>query len=540
MTDILLIQPPIRDYYLTHKRTVPYGLAAVGAALIENGFTVELLDALAVGKARIIPRPNEMAYMDEFYGTADVSPFALFHHFRHYGYSYEHIKNQIKRIQPLIAGISSLFTAYSEEALTTAKIVKEACPNCHVVLGGHHPTMMPDHVMACTSVDFVLRGEGEVSLPMLARVLKEGAAPGSVPGIVYRKANGSLAVSEPAFMKKLDNYPLPANRLIRRDYYQRNKKGAAVVITGRGCPMRCSYCAVSRDTGTPYRKRSVESVFCEIQQAISAADARFIDFEDENLSLDKRWFLQLLNRIQNRFGTLGIELRAMNGLYPPSLDEELIEAMKSAGFKTLNLSLGSTSETQLKRFNRPDVRTDFENAVKWAENYDMDSVGYVIAGAPHQTPSDSLADLLYLYRQKVLAGMSIYYPAPGSRDFEACKNLNVLPRHPALMRSSAIPITHTTTRTESVTLLRLSRIANFIKFLGDHNEAVPEPMPASRSLTDLPVDRIGIGKKLLQAFLFDGRIRGVTPEGRWFEHSVSTDLTRRFIRKAAPLLHHGA
>ena len=54
----------------------------------------------------------------------------------------------------------------------------------------------------------------------------------------------------------------------------------------------------------------------------------------------------------------------MNGLYPPSLDEEVICAMQFAGFKTLNLSLGSSSKEQLRRFNRSDVRPAFRPGIE--------------------------------------------------------------------------------------------------------------------------------------------------------------------------------
>ena len=86
MADILLIQPPIQDYYLTKKRTIPYGLMSIAACLEEKGFTVELLDALATAKSRIINTPSEMAYLESFYGQEDRSLFSLLHHYRHYGY----------------------------------------------------------------------------------------------------------------------------------------------------------------------------------------------------------------------------------------------------------------------------------------------------------------------------------------------------------------------------------------------------------------------------------------------------------------------
>ncbi len=90
MTDILLIQPPIRDFYLTAKRTVPYGLAAIASALMREGFSVQILDALATSKSRIIDLPEEMTYLREDYGYPDRSPFRLFHHFKHFGYSFRH------------------------------------------------------------------------------------------------------------------------------------------------------------------------------------------------------------------------------------------------------------------------------------------------------------------------------------------------------------------------------------------------------------------------------------------------------------------
>ena len=110
----------------------------------------------------------------------------------------------------------------------------------------------------------------------------------------------------------------------------------------------------------------------------------------------------------------------MNGLLPNTLDEEVICAMRAAGFRTLNLSLGSTSGDQLRRFRRPNVTEAFDQVLELAEKYGLQAVGYLIAGAPGQDPDTSLADLLHLASRRVLVGLSIYYPAPGSSDFEKC------------------------------------------------------------------------------------------------------------------------
>jgi len=529
MPDILLIQPPVRDFYLTAKRTIPYGLACIASTLGESGFSVDIFDALATSKSRITDLPPEMAYLREYYPEPDISPFGLFCHFRHFGYSFEHIGKIARDTGAFLVGISSLFTAYSGEALEAARTVRKFHPKCRIVLGGHHPTAMPGKVMECEAVDFVIRGEGEVSMPLLAREIRNSKSEirnsklAEIPGIVFRRDEGGLHVGKPAVMADLNAYPLPALHLVKHGFYKRGNQGSAVIMASRGCPMKCSYCSVGA-SGLKYRRRSVDSVMREIEEAVTRYKAGFIDFEDENLSLDRKWFTELLNEIIRRFGESGLELRAMNGLFPPSLDQSMIKLMKNAGFRTLNLSLGSTSGKQLRRFRRPDVRHAVEKVICSAEKYGLGVVCYIIAAAPGQKPGDSLSDLLCLARRKALAGVSVFYPSPGSPDFELCENLKILPEHLSLMRSAALPVAHTTTRLEAVTILRLGRMLNFMKSL---DEIPKSSRFAENRIRDIR-DRKEIGIQLLQSFLDDGKIRGMTPEGAVFECAISEKLAEKF------------
>ena len=527
MSDILLIQPPIRDFYLTAKRTIPYGLTCIASALIESGYSVDILDGLATSKARIRELPEQMGYLRQYYGKPDRSPVALFYDYKHFGYSFEHIGSKARESGAFLVGISSLFTPYMRQAIQTAEVVKAYHPDCKIVLGGHHPTALPQSVMESGAVDFVLRGEGEVSMPLLAGTLAEGGRLDTIPGIVFRQEDGTLHINPPVQMQNPDDFPLPAVQLVNQRFYRRKQGGSMVIVAGRGCPMRCSYCSVGEKSFLKHRKRTVQSVIREIEQAVDQGNIGFIDFEDENLSLDRRWFLELLSAIQNRFGSGRFELRAMNGLYPPSLDEDVVREMRTAGFKTLNLSLGSTSSEQLKKFNRADVREPFNRALNLAEDFGLNAVGYVICAAPFQRAADSISDLLYLAQRRVLAGVSIFYPAPGSRDFDLCEDHDLLPIGFSCLRSSALPLSHTTTRKEAVTVLRLARILNFIKSLLDQELPVPDASSAP-IIVDDPADRLDTGKRVLSRFLADGRIYGVTPEGEVFEHNISEKLSRQF------------
>lgn len=528
---IVLVQPPIEDFYLTEKRTIPYGLASIAASLIDNGFDVDILDCLASHKSKKIKLPEEFSFLTSFYGKDDRSAFSLFHAFKHFGYSYEYIGTTIREKEPFIVGISSLFTAYSNEAITAAITIKKFYPNCKIVLGGHHPTFFPEKVLECDAIDFVLRGEGEISMIVLCDAVKNNTDLKQVPGIAFKGKEGYF-VSDPVWISDLSAIPIPKNRLINYDFYQRKNQVSTTIVASRGCPMQCSYCSVSAASATaPFRQRSVENILYEIKTQIQNLDVGFIDFEDENLCLNKKWFITLFSKIKFLFKNKNIELRAMNGLYPPAIDEEIVSLMKACGFKTLNLSLGSTSKSQLVKFNRPDVRKAFEKALELSQKYGLEAVSYIIAAAPGQTAESSLKDLLYLAQKKTLVGLSIFYPAPGSLDYERCKNNKILPDHFSLMRSVALPLDDTTTRLEAITLLRISRILNFMKHLIDSERCLPGSTPFYRLKNPEIINRGDLSKILLQWFLHDGKIRGIHPNGEIYIHLTDIHLTHVFINQ---------
>ena len=75
---VVLVQPPIKDFYLTKKRTIPYGLACIAASIQKQDFNVEIIDALATNKSKTIAYPEEFSYLKPFYGQKDQTLFSLF------------------------------------------------------------------------------------------------------------------------------------------------------------------------------------------------------------------------------------------------------------------------------------------------------------------------------------------------------------------------------------------------------------------------------------------------------------------------------
>jgi hypothetical protein len=136
--------------------------------------------------------------------------------------------------------------------------------------------------------------------------------------------------------------------------------------------------------------------------------------------------------------------------------------------------------------------------------------------------------LLYLASRRALVGVSVFYPAPNSLDFQRCEAAGLLPDTPLGWRSTALPIDGTTRRMESQTLLRLARLLNFMKHCVDLQDEYPFPDPSIYDGRRLAGPRADMGRQLVSWFLADGILRGIDPNGAVFVHPSSAWLTRAF------------
>src|SRR5512136_2379956 len=134
---VLLIQPPVRDFYQTSIRTQPIGLAYLAASLKSQGYEVGILDCQTSEK-RSIPIPSELSYLKDFYPFNDRSPFKLYTGYYHFGMDWQEIGRRIKNSKADVFGISSSFTTYPGEALRIAEIIKNWDGRKIVAMGGAH------------------------------------------------------------------------------------------------------------------------------------------------------------------------------------------------------------------------------------------------------------------------------------------------------------------------------------------------------------------------------------------------------------------
>lgn len=341
---LLLIQPPIQDFYDTPIRLQPIGLAYLKAAVRKHlpQVEVKVYDFHAGWGRRTVPLPKELAYLRPYYPLADRSPFSAFHQYYHFGASFEEISRVVAAEAPDLVGISSLFTPYYREALAVATLVKQHS-RARVLLGGSHVSADPRSVLEHPDVDLVIQGEGEKPLVELLARLKNAAPAGpeappesDIAGLGY-KCGGRLFLNPVG-----ENFPLaelapPDLSDFSAGRYRFRGKPLAFLITSRSCPHRCSFCSVHSTFGTSYRRLPVDQVLSEMELRY-AEGYRVFDFEDDNLTHYRSEMKELCREIARVFQGREIELLAMNGISYLSLDPELLGLMKRAGFTHLNLA----------------------------------------------------------------------------------------------------------------------------------------------------------------------------------------------------------
>jgi radical SAM superfamily enzyme YgiQ (UPF0313 family) len=440
---ILLVQPPLEDFYTTPIRLYPLGLLYAARVLEDWGATVAVLDCLSPLRKRKIPVPPAFSHLLPLGQTPH-----FFKGYYRFGKSERGILSSIRAFGPDLVGISSQFTAYYKSVGELARLIKREM-DVPIFIGGNHATAFAPEIRRRTpEIDFVLTGPAEECLPGFLNSLR----PGSI-------------VAAPDW-RELE----PSHHLLRGEDYKIGRENAVSLTASRGCPYDCDFCSVHRMFGKDIGYRSIDSVLAEMRLNLERKNVRIFNFEDDNLSHKKNWFLGFLKAVIAEPRFRGIELTAMNGLCYPTLDEEVLEAMARAGFRELNLALVSRDPELRKTHGRPCPTDSFDKLsglIRAARRLSFFIIVYVIIGLPGQTYSEVRESVDWLAGQGVLVGPSVFYLAPGSRLYEKMAVSPKVKEDWNLYRSSAFAVeTDTLSRAELLSLFSYVRARNLEKRSG--------------------------------------------------------------------------
>jgi len=434
---MLLIQPPVEDFYETEVRLQPIGLAYLKAVLGIHlpSVRVRIVDFHRGWGRRTVPLPTDLRDLRTLYGPSDRGPFRTFHSYYRFGASFEQMVDFIRKEAPDVVGISSLFTAYFREALETAAAARQAC-GAVTILGGAHPSAVPASVLGCADVDYVVRGEGERPLVELMRILQRDSRPtpealASVNGLGF-KTGCEIRLNPLGPNYPIETLPFPDLSDLRQESYAVRGRSMTFLVSSRGCPHHCTFCSIHSTFPEGHRIRPVEDVMAEVRARV-AQGFRVIDFEDDNLTHQRDRMKRLCRELKEELAGRDVELVAMNGVSYWSLDPELLRLMKEAGFTRLNVSLVTSDRTVLEATRRPHAREHLDLILGEAVRLEMRVTCYQILGLPGDGLDGMIQTMAFLAARPVEIGASPLYAAPGSpiagqigrgtseRDFVRCR-----------------------------------------------------------------------------------------------------------------------
>jgi len=316
---ICLINPPVlipKNWKGLTRVFQPLGLAYIASALEKNGHEVIIIDALA----------EDWKSTHEYKGK------------KYNGMSFEAISDRIKEINPDIVGVT-IISAHKRAGFWTAEAVKKANESIFVVAGGPHVCVRPKETLADENIDFICIGEGEYTILELVRSIENKKELREIKGLGWKKGEKLIINESRSMIENLDELPFPARHLLPMNTYfeaakymqtsRASGKKWANIITSRGCPFNCIFCSVNLSMGRKWRPRSPENIVEEIEQLVKNYGIEELNFEDDNLTLNKERMIKICDLIIEK----GIKIRwtASNGVRADRLDEELLRKMKASG-----------------------------------------------------------------------------------------------------------------------------------------------------------------------------------------------------------------
>jgi radical SAM superfamily enzyme YgiQ (UPF0313 family) len=391
-TNITFINPPSRHLETSSVLGItapPLGLAYLASTLEKDGHSVKIIDGSALG----IPLLS--------------------------------IEREVKKDKPDIIGVTSTTPAI-RDALAIVETVRNACPDAVTVMGGPHASFVPSETLRkCPQLDIVCVGEGERTIHELAQAVEGKMSLSNVRGIVYRSGNHIVEAPPQPLINDLDSLPFPARHLLPMSQYRVLGKKATIghVVTSRGCPFNCIFCASSLLFGRKFRARSPKNVIDEIEEVVSDYNPDTLEFTDDLFTLNRRRVEAICDEMKTR----GIDIPWACSSRVDTISRELLTKMREAGCTLIFYGVESGSQRTLNQMRKGIRLGQIEDAVRWTKEIGIETLASFIIGWPNETMDDIKNTLNFAKRLDTdYVQFSFATPYPGTELYRLVKKERLL------------------------------------------------------------------------------------------------------------------
>lgn len=377
---IILVLPKFE----THIVTPPLGLGYLAASLRKNGHNVILLDCV----------------------LKDIR--------------LQKFKEILKKEKPDFVGVNAM-TSYYNSAKKYALEAKKS--GCLVCLGGPHVSALPKESLQDSGADFVLIGESDITLPSLISAIENKTSFSRIDGLAFKKGKKIIVNKKLELIKNIDDLPIPAWDLMDPRVYPIAPHGAFVkkfpvapIITTRGCPFNCSFCASKCIWMQRLRFRNPIKVVDEIELLNKKYGVKEFHFEDDNFTANKNHAMAVCNEIIRR--NLKIVWACPNGVRIDMLDEELLKIMKKSGCYLLAFGIETGSQKIADKVNKHLDLSKVPEKLRMVRNVGIETWGFFIVGLPGDTVETINQTIDFAVNNPFKrAQFCIFTPLPGSEIF---------------------------------------------------------------------------------------------------------------------------
>jgi len=379
---ILLINPWIYDFAAYDFWIKPIGLLSIGSILHKFGYQLNLIDCLdrfhpllVTGKvnSKLINKKfgsgkfhREVVEKPEFF--ADIP-----RKFCRYGLPLNVFNSALSKIPtPDVVLVTSGMTYWYPGPVKAIEIVKKKFPKVPIVLGGIYATLFFDHAVKNSGADYVIKGPGEEQALKLVDELTGNQS-------------------------DWNEFPQSWHEMPEPIYYHYHTLPSLPILTSKGCPFRCSFCASHILSGT-FQQRDPDKIVKTIEYYYHNRKIKNIAFFDDALLVNsKKHLSKILKKLLRK--KIHVNFHTPNGIHPSEINKELAELMFRSNFKTIRLSY-ETSDKERQQAMKQKVSDDalvnaldlFEKAGYNRKDIDV----YVIMGLPGQPLEEVVNSMIFV------------------------------------------------------------------------------------------------------------------------------------------------
>jgi radical SAM superfamily enzyme YgiQ (UPF0313 family) len=342
---------------------------------------------------------------------------------------WEMVEKTVKEFRPRVVCVTAISTSYIYDAMNTAYLVKQIDPSIVTVGGGVHMTLMAEETFEkCPSMDYIVRGEGEVTLMDTLKAIESGASTDEmkkIPGLAFRDGDNIHIGPEREMIADLDSLPLPAYHLFPMPKYMMPSLGMAthnsiVLTTARGCGAVCNYCSEAKLWKSTWRAKSAPRILDEMELLYKDHNKYSFMFGDNSFNWERGRVEDFIIELEKRrIGPMHFwfQTRAEHLLR----DADLLPRLKKLGLYMISMGVETPSETALKNYRKKQNASTSIEAMKTIKKNGLLLITNIMFGDIDDTEEDLQRTIDFAKPYSDHFAICLTTPLPGTEYYNRAK-----------------------------------------------------------------------------------------------------------------------